>query len=72
MKLLPYHNPEKVDESRVPDGWRFLYADEAGKAQDKPCRVWLPKYCESPNTFGASIKASGECLQMTYIIPVNV
>jgi hypothetical protein len=28
MKLRPYHNPENVDESRVPSGWRFRYADE--------------------------------------------
>lgn len=33
MKLRPYHNPENVDESKVPDGWRFLYQKErfAGK-----------------------------------------
>ena len=27
-KLRPYHNPEGVDESKVPKGWRFRYADE--------------------------------------------
>ena len=27
-RLRPYHNPENVDESRVPKGWRFRYADE--------------------------------------------
>ena len=28
MNLRPYHNPENLDESLVPAGWRFLYADE--------------------------------------------
>jgi hypothetical protein len=28
MKPRPYHNPENLDESLVPAGWRFLYADE--------------------------------------------
>jgi hypothetical protein len=28
MKLRPYHNPENIDESKVPPGWRFRYADE--------------------------------------------
>jgi hypothetical protein len=27
-RLRAYHNPENADESRVPDGWRFRYADE--------------------------------------------
>lgn len=27
-KLRPYHNPDGVDESKVPEGWRFKYADE--------------------------------------------
>ncbi len=27
-RLRPYHNPENVDESQVPKGWRFRYADE--------------------------------------------
>jgi hypothetical protein len=26
--MRPYHNPENVDESKVPDGWRFRYVDE--------------------------------------------
>lgn len=64
MKLLPYHNPEKVDESRVPDGWRFLYADEAGKSQNKPCRLWIR------TGFGGS-DYNGYLSQYTYIVPVN-
>ena len=28
MKLRPYHNPENLDESVVPAGWRILYQDE--------------------------------------------
>lgn len=43
-KLLPYHNPENVDSSKVPAGWRFLYADEAGQAQITPCRMWIPSW----------------------------
>jgi hypothetical protein len=71
MKLRPYHNPEKVDESRVPDGWRFLYADEAGTKQDKPCRVWLPKCCEPPSGFHERTDFIGDHPGITYIVPVN-
>jgi hypothetical protein len=27
-KLRAYHNPENIDGSLVPDGWRFRYEDE--------------------------------------------
>ncbi len=71
-RLQPYHNPENVDESRVPAGWRFLYADEAGKKQQKPCRVWLPKECYPSECFDPrSTRWTGQELEYTYIVPVN-
>ena len=72
MNLRPYHNPENVDESRVLDGWRFLYRDEAGQAQLKPCRIWLPKNCHHPERFDPeSTRWTGQEMQFTYIVPVN-
>ena len=67
MNLLPYHNPESVDESRVPDGWRFLYADEAGKWQCPPCRMWYPRV----ERFNMEVSALGCDWSITYIVPVN-
>lgn len=43
MSLRPYHNPENVDESRVPDGFRFLYADEFGCENPRWLRAWWPE-----------------------------
>lgn len=71
MKLRAYHNPENVDASRVPDGWRFLYADEAGRKQNKPCRVWLPAWTLTPLCFSPQEHWGGDWLEMTYIVPVN-
>lgn len=71
MKLRPYHNPENVDESRVPDGWRFLYADEAGQRQYKPCRAWLPAWSTTPFCFSPHQHWCGDCHHITYIVPVN-
>ena len=65
MNLRPYHNPENVDESRVPDGWRFLYADEAGKDQNKPCRAWSGFFFDSFSNY------FGQFYDWTYIVPVN-
>jgi len=62
-RLLPYHNPENVDESRVPKGWRFLYADEAGKEQNRPCRLWWDYEWDTAHCFGDSFS-------FTYIVPV--
>jgi hypothetical protein len=39
-RLRPYHNPENVDESRVPEGWRFLYADELIEQKLTFSRFW--------------------------------
>jgi len=62
-RLKPYHNPENVDESRVPTGWRFLYADEAGREQKRPCRLWINNEWDAAHWFGDS-------LHFTYIVPV--
>ena len=64
MKLRPYHNPENIDESKVPDGWRFRYADEMG---NRPyiCAVfllgeWIP-----------ALHYNGTVPEITYIVPVK-
>jgi hypothetical protein len=64
ITLRPYHNPENIDESLVPEGWRFRYADEI-KAKPRLsalylCGEWLP-----------SCKYTGTCPTFTYIVPVN-
>lgn len=68
MKLRPYRNPENVDESRVPDGWRFLYADEFSTLwfQDRPCRRWIPWWHEFSKD-----NSHGNQSYKTYIVPVN-
>ena len=44
MKLKSYHNPENVDESKVPDGWRFRYADEIHiPIVTHTCKTWIAK-----------------------------
>ncbi len=65
-KLRPYHNPESVDESKVPKGWRMLYANEAGQAQLSACRMWIPSW----GRFGVD-KAIGQDRRITYIVPVT-
>lgn len=71
MKLRPYHNPEQVDESRVPDGWRFLYAYEFSNAAiEEP-----PKFVGVLNSnfdplFGR-LKEGINPAGITYIVPVN-
>jgi hypothetical protein len=64
ITLRPYHNPENIDESLVPDGWRFRYADEI-KARPRLSALdllgeWLP-----------SCKYTGAHHAITYIVPVN-
>ena len=67
MKLRPYHNPENVDESKVPYGWRFRYADEAGRVTPR-CRPWWP----SLNSFkNPPPRYFGDSLAITYIVPVT-
>lgn len=64
-KLKPYHNPEGVDESKVPNGWRFRYADEMN-VQPYICAVklmgeWCPSF---------SYKGTDDMI--TYIVPVTL
>ena len=65
MKLKPYHNPKNVDESKVPKGWRFRYANEMGARVPKS-KFWS-KYSEKwqkSACFGTDPMA-------TYIVPVK-
>lgn len=73
MKLRPYHNPENVDESLVPDGWRFFYIGEfpsqtAIPRDKRRARVWLG------DGIGFSIASQnfGWVQDYTYIVPVDV
>jgi len=62
MKLRPYHNPENVDESKVPPGWRFRYADEMDFPDSMSHRYvagWYPALYR------------GVLPSVTYIVPVN-
>jgi hypothetical protein len=65
-RLRSYHNPENVDESRVPKGWRFLYADEAALVQHRPCRAWIDNEVLFDEWSGYFGKNTG----ITYIVPV--
>jgi hypothetical protein len=67
-RLKSYHNPENVDESLVPKGWRFRYADEMGLPAAFECRRWhADGVCAG--TFPAT-KYLGALLHRTYIVPV--
>jgi len=69
MKLLPYHNPQNVDESKVPPGWRFRYADEI-KSLAPEVSLWLPspvnRFSYTTMRFRPATYSS-----MTQIVPVN-
>lgn len=69
--LRPYHNPENVDESRVPKGWPFLYADEFsnGIIEGSPRFVGVLN-CNFDPLFGR-IAQSINPLGITYIVPVD-
>ena len=63
-RLRPYHNPERVDESKVPPGWRFRYADEIKKPAQRARHFasvmrWIPSI-----TYGLGT-------EITYIVPVE-
>jgi hypothetical protein len=66
MNLRPYHNPENIDESLVPDGWRFRYADEVNLYLGSNCRLWEPY-----NNDWGGLNAGGTMPCWTYIVPVN-
>lgn len=75
MKLRPYHNPQRADESLVPAGWRLLYADEfpLPPKHKIPCRLFekpiRPEY--GPKQFGVRENCLGSVSSVTYIIPVS-
>jgi hypothetical protein len=67
ITLRPYHNPENIDESKVPDGWRFRYADEVLNYA-KACRIYRPYYGDFSTIF---VNSGGMNHRYTYIVPVN-
>ncbi len=68
-RLRAYHNPENVDESKVPAGWRFRYADEAGTIAPGICHPWIPWLGEFLNIRGKHF--FGTDSRITYIVPVH-
>lgn len=70
MNFRPYHNPENIDESLVPAGWRFRYADEIGKALYKKCRCW-GVFGRAFRRFSSFEGYQGNAPSFTYIVPVN-
>lgn len=65
-RLRAYHNPDKVPFSAIPPGWRFLYADEVGRPQNKPCRKWF----RFKKRFHFADDFIGNSAVLTYIVPV--
>lgn len=65
MKLRPYHNPENIDESKVPDGWRFRYADELQDVAEGLCIQWHKGHWSTWRLF------MGTNPFKTYIVPVE-
>jgi len=68
-RLLPYRNPENVDGSKVPKGWRFLYADEplTPKASVK---LWWPETRDAQNGWVEEHPWASLVKIYTYIVPV--
>jgi hypothetical protein len=62
-RLRPYHNPECIDESKVPAGWRFRYADEIA-TRPEVCGIHL--VCK----WIFSRRYNGTDDLITYIVPV--
>lgn len=68
-RLRAYHNPENVDESRVPDGWRMRYADEAATIAPGACIAWLST--AKPPRWSQLDDWPGKASSLTYIVPVD-
>lgn len=67
MNFRPYHNPENIDESLVPDGWRFRYADETNLVAQTQCTAFL----FTTDQWDHELNWNGTCPGLTYIVPVN-
>ncbi len=66
ITLRPYHNPKGVDESLVPKGFRFRYADEMRtKTTNRKLKYW------SRHGEWAQAWLQGVDPLATYIVPVN-
>lgn len=61
----PYHNPDNVDESKVPPGWRFRYADELF-AHD-----WKARFFGPLSNIWRPSPTGGTIFDNTYIVPVD-
>jgi len=66
MKLRAYHNPKNIDESLVPNGFRFRYADEMRtKTTNRNLKFW------SSRGEWQQARLHGIDPLATYIVPVN-
>lgn len=64
----------RVDESKVPDGWRFIYADEfpLPPKHGRLCKLFIqPIFSPGPDRFGDRLNCTGALLGITYIVPVT-
>lgn len=66
-RLRPYHNPDNVDESKVPPGWRMLYADEFPLPYEhgRRCRLF-----DRRGVLLIRENCTGSVKCITYIVPV--
>lgn len=69
MKLRAYHNPENVDESRVPDGWRFRYEGERPNPKT-PTKVYMAATQARP-PWSITADHHYHVGTWTFIVPVN-
>lgn len=67
MNFRPYHNPENIDESLVPDGWRFRYADEMKTKAKTECTSFL----KTSGVWDDQPDYKGISTELTYIVPVT-
>lgn len=66
-RLEPYHNPDNVDECKVPRGWRMRYRSEKDAIVTTPCSGWL----DWLNSYDEDTAWRGDLEEVTYIVPVN-
>lgn len=70
FRLLPYHNPQHVDASTIPHGWRFLYAHEF--PLPFPCNLPCRLHVVPTNQFTRRQTCTGAVPGITYIIPTTL